>query len=381
MLFPGPAHAHRAAGAVLRLVRSRKRGRAAAALADSPSAIFYNPANITRLSGLQLNLGMAVLMPRWKYVPLDGQASGATSNVSVVTPPSFSLTYNFGNFGYGDVAAGLGFYAPYGSSFSWPSDWAGRQQVQQMTLQVFEISPVVAWRPHEMVTIGAGLRIMPASVYLKQAVDFGDQAEGEAQLAGTGTGIGASAGVTVMPTEGLALALTWRGPATIRLTGESDFDFPPPFDTKAFDDDVETKLPLAQVLRLGVAYDVMPKTLNVSADLEYQMWSTYKSLSLTFLDAQGNVDSRVTPNPKVQERNAANCWVLHLGAEYRLLENVAVRAGYVYDSNVLPEKTVNPAPPNSDLQSVTIGGSYYFKQFGVHAHFVNMVTLSEFGIW
>jgi long-chain fatty acid transport protein len=346
------------------------RGYAAAALANSPSAVFYNPANMTRLSGLQLNLGMTALMPRWEYVPLDGAAGATKSETSVVPPPSFSLTYNLGDGGFGDLAAGVGFYVPYGSTFSWPSDWVGRQEIQKISLQIFEVIPALAWRPHDMVSIGAGLRIIPANVYIKQAVNFGTvdnkPIDGEVEMAGSGTGIGASAGVTLLPTDGLAVALTWRGPATVKMTGASDFDFPPPFDTQARDRDVETKVPLAQVLRLGLAYDVAPKTFNLSADLEYQMWDTYKNLTITFIDDAGARED------VVQKRNAKNSWVLHVGGEYRPSESLAVRAGYVFDQKVLPEATVNPAPPNSDLHVVTLGASYYYKQFGIHGHFENI---------
>ncbi len=337
------------------------RGAAATALYTSPSAIFYNPANITRLDGLQLNAGATALMPRWEYAPIDGAADATTkSNAGVVPPPFLSMSYKLGDQGFGDLSAGLGLYVPYGSAFGWPDDWAGRAEVQEISLQVFEVSPVIAWRPHPAVAVGAGFRFLPSTVYLRQAVEFGAETSGQVEMKGRANGLGASAGLSVWPSEGLSLGFSWRSPVTLRFHGESDFEFPPPFDTEARDRTVDTEIPLAQVYRFGVAYDISPE-LNVSADVEYQLWSAFEELRIVFTDAAGATEEVASP------RDSRNSVTVHTGAEYKIAPKVAVRAGYAYDQKTLPEETVNPAPPDSDRHVVMLGGSYWWDRFGVHA--------------
>jgi long-chain fatty acid transport protein len=340
------------------------RGTAAAALYGDPSSVIYNPANVSRGRGLQLSLGGSGLMPKWTH------SAGGTlteSETGIVPPPNFSATWQLGDTGIGDLGAGLGVYVPYGSTFAWPALWNGREQIQEIGLTVFEISPVLALRPHRTFALGAGFRYLPSSVYMKQAVQFpGGSQDGSLELGGTGSGVGASAGLSFWPMEGLSLAFVWRSPVTLKMEGESDFDFPAPFDAMAVDRDVRTEVPLAQVFRFGVAWDALPGKLNLSADLEYQLWSEFKELAITFVNPDGSEEIKASP------RNSQDSFVVHVGGEYKVTDRFAVRAGYIWDQHTLPEETVNPAPPDSDKHVASVGASYLFDRFGVHAHFSNV---------
>lgn len=345
--------------------RASGRGGAAAALSDDASAIYYNPANISRLEGLNVSLGISGLMPGWEWSPPAGTAGAATKSEStLVPPPHGSVTYALGHApALGDVAAGLGFYVPYGSSFSWPTGWAGSEAVQQIGLTVYELAPALAIRPHRTFGIGASFRYLPATVYLKQAVRFGSAETGTVELAGTGAGFGAAVGLSFWPVDPLSIALTWRSPVTLNFKGDSNFDFPPPFDPNAIDKDVKTSVPLAQVFRLGLAVDVVPRRLNLSTDVQYQVWSTFKALDIRFQNADGTETISSSP------RDSRNSFVVNAGGEVHITDAFAVRAGYAWDQRTLPEATVNPAPPDSDKHVVSVGASYNFKHFGINAHF------------
>ncbi len=358
------------------------RGYAAAALFDDPSAVFYNPANVSRLEGVQVAVGAAAMMPRFSYTPVSGSPEEKTDS-TVLPPPHLSATWMLGNFGIGDTALGVGFYIPYGSTFSWPAGWSGREQIEQISLNVFEVSPVLSVRPAKWFSLGAGFRYLPAQVYLKQAVDFGTQKEGQVELGGSGDGMGASAGLSVFPADWLSLALTWRSAVTLKFKGNSNFQFPAPFEPDGQSGTVATQVPLAQVFRFGVAADVIPHRFNLSADLEYSQWSTFKELSITFIDPSGHQTVQSSP------KNEKDSFTVHVGGEYKITDAFAVRAGYVWDQHTVPEATVNPAPPDSDLHIITVGASYYFgRRFALHAHVEDVIfakrtsTTSDFpGTW
>lgn len=379
LLVPAAA---RAGGFSVSEVGSRESGRgtAAAALAESPAAIFYNPANLAPQDGLRLQLGGSGLMPLWSHTDLvSGEAT--KSNGGVTTPPHFAASYNFGDIGLGQLALGAGVFVPYGSTFSWPADWAGRAEVQEIALQVFEISPALSWQPHKMFSIGASFRYLPANVYLKQAVLFGSEQEGSVALSGSGSGMGAGVGIGFFPVDGLSIGVAWRSAVTLSFKGQSNFDFPAPFDPQAIDKDVKTSIDLPNNLRFGIAYEVL-KGLSLSADLEYQMWSSFKELAITFVNPDGTETVSASP------RNSTDSFVFHVGGEYRFHPNVAIRAGYVYDQHTLPEETVNPAPPDSDKHVISLGLSAYFSSFGVHLNFADVIfaqrtsTTSDFpGKW
>ena len=347
--------------------RASGRGYAVAALYDNPSTIYYNPANISRLEGVQLDLGATAIMPRWQWSPVYGSEPGekTKSETGMVPPPSFSATYNIGNPGQGDMAVGLGVYVPFGSTFAWPEDWAGRGDIQKIALQVIEVAPAIAWRPAKELSIGATFRYMPSQVYLKQAIVL-PEGEGDIELAGGGTGYGASVGIGIYPNDRTSLALTWRSGTTIALKGDSDITLPAPFDASAVDRDVTADLPLPYELRFGIAYEAIPQKLMLSADVNYQMWEVYKSLDITFTNPDGSKEL------VSKARDSHDTVSLHLGAEYMVSDVLALRAGYVFDQMSLPEATVNAAPPDSNKHVATVGASYFFGDFGVHAHFENV---------
>ena len=60
------------------------RGYAAAALYDDPAAVFYNPANVSRLEGVNVAVGAAAIMPRFSYTPIGGMVHLGLSNSSVI---------------------------------------------------------------------------------------------------------------------------------------------------------------------------------------------------------------------------------------------------------------------------------------------------------
>jgi long-chain fatty acid transport protein len=349
--------------------RTSGMGTTGTAIIDDPAAVFYNPASITTQSGLHLQAGISALMPKWSFTP-EGSSTETTSLTRTSTPPNFAATYNFGTIGPGQLAAGLGVFAPYGSVFAWPKGWVGQGQVQTLQLQIFEISPVVAYRPHKRVSIGAGLRIIPGSVYLKRAVEFGDQATGKVELGGRGTAFGATVGVTVMPMDQLSIGFNWRSAATLDLKGDSDFNFPAPFTAQGVDRDVTAPVPLPQIFRLGAAYNVIPE-LKVAADIESEIWTPFHELAITFKDKAGNEETLSDP------REAENSWVLHLGGEFKANDALTVRAGYAYDQKTLPERTVNPAPPDSVRHLVTVCASYAFDRYAVHAYFGDAFFVSR----
>jgi long-chain fatty acid transport protein len=150
------------------------------------------------------------------------------------------------------------------------------------------------------------------------------------------------------------------------MTGQANFNFPAPFDTDAVDKDVTTKIPLAQVLRLGLAWDVT-KELNLSVDLQRQMWSSFQNLSIHFKNSDG------TETVQSSARNSTDSWVFGLSGQYKVTDALAIRAAYAFDQHTLPEYTVNPAPPDSDKHVISLGLSYLFGRYGIHAHFADAI--------
>jgi len=176
--------------------------------------------------------------------------------------------------------------------------------------------PTVAFRPSRYFALGGSFRYLPTSVYLKRpCASAPPRRDGGPR--GHGLGIGAAAGAS-SPFDGLSLASPGaRPPPSSRR--KSDFRFPPPFDPQAVDRDAKAR---CRCRRSSAGHRLRRRAqmLNVSADVEYQMWSTFKSLDIRLQNADGTETISSSP------RDSTNGWVVHAGAELRLSNAFMVRA-------------------------------------------------------
>ena len=92
-------------------------------------------------------------------------------------------------------------------------------------------------------------------------------------------------------------------------------------------DELETELPLAGTLNLGLAYRFGDRW-TVAADVNYVFWSTYEHLTFTFTNsANANQPAIPLSTPK----DWKNSMTYRIGAEYKASDRLDLRAGFYYD--------------------------------------------------
>jgi len=118
------------------------RGLAVVATADNPSAIYYNPAGLTQLTGNNLEAGFYGIYLDPQYTPPGGGNTFHNQEPFGGVP---QLYYVHGNekktFSYG-----LGVYAPSGLSVRWQDSAGLRTAGVQGSLEQIAINPVVAFK-------------------------------------------------------------------------------------------------------------------------------------------------------------------------------------------------------------------------------------------
>jgi long-chain fatty acid transport protein len=362
---------------------SKASGRAYAGIAakDSASMVWWNPAQLTQMDGLQLSLGVAIINVGFDYAKLDGSDPTESTRANT-TPPSLFVSYKLGEQGLFNWSVGAGFCVPFGSAVEWPADFSDNM-IYSLGLRVYEGRFVTALSLGDQLSIGGAVRVIGGGVEAKQSVAFGSAVEeGYVDLAGQAdVTTGFSLAASLHPHENFTLALTYRSDVDIHFTGNANYHFVPPFEKN--DENVEADITLPWELMFGVAWEVMPKRLTWTADLGLEAWSSYEELRINFFDDDGNLT-----NSSASPRESENAFKFRTGVEYQIMDIAAVRAGYLYDPNVTPEENVGAAPPDSNSHIVSVGASYYWNWLGVHAHFLyaifakRTVTTSELpGVW
>ncbi|HQT98857.1 MAG TPA: outer membrane protein transport protein, partial [Thermodesulfobacteriota bacterium] len=108
------------------------------------------------------------------------------------------------------------------------------------------------------------------------------------------------------------------------------------------------KLELPATAALGVAYTL--DRLTLSADADWTFWSSYKELKIT--------NASVSSLSSTQRKDWKDVCALRLGAEYRVTDPLALRAGFVYDPTPVPADTMGPELPDATRLNYMAGAGY-----------------------
>jgi long-chain fatty acid transport protein len=358
-LLPGiavvPARA-RGAGFAIYEQGASATGRACAvtAVADRPSALFYNAAGIALLPGLNVEAGDTLIFPLGQHEdPATGRTTDAVSQVFY--PPTIYASYLLP----GSVALGLGVFAPFGLGMEWPADWIGFTEIESIELQTFFINPTVAWRPFSWLAIGAGFDAVRGTVELRKGIDLVDE-HGSLHGAGGAWGFGGNAGILFRFLGGdLSFGASYRSAVKLDFTGDADFSVPPSFASLLEDQPLESSITLPHAVAFGVAGNPF-EMLTLSADATLTLWSSFRQFGMRFPgDAERPEDEQLT---QFERRDWSDAWSVRFGLEVRppVAPGLALRAGVVYDTSPSPSDTVSPSLPDADRIDASGGVGYVF---------------------
>jgi long-chain fatty acid transport protein len=353
-------------------------GFAFTAQADDPSAIYFNPAGLTQLKGQNVMVGLTYVREN------GGEYTGTTpvdNTTAIKNETQKSLNFYIPNLYYTKTNAstgfsyGVGIFAPFGlgQEYDNKSTSIFRNQITKINLQTIVVNPTIAFKVGEFLSVGAGIDWMYGRAKLaKTAVVPGVGNIYDLDLDGTGDAWGYNFGLLLKPSANLRIGANYRSPFTLKIK-DGDVEIrninstvpfvpnpaPPPaafttaqvFGGTSFDTKASTKISLPATFALGVAYTV--GRLTVEADADWTFWHSYTSLPIDIRDNKGAL---------LPDTNAPKNWkdvvALRLGAEYRVTDPLALRAGFVYDQNPVPADTMGPELPDADKLYYMVGAGY-----------------------
>ena len=337
------------------------RGNASVATDTDPSAIFYNPAGIAVASGTAVTIGSSLIFANGAFTP-EGSTDKTSTDTSPAVLPSVFVTSRVHDL----LTVGIGFHAPFGLAIPWPTSAPTTDVIKEQSLRTYFISPVIGLNLNKYVpglTIGGGLDIVPATVELTQYVFFGS-VQGQGHLGGTATGFGGRAGAMYAPPAlpQLSVGVMWRSSVGEDFTGTGNFDIAAPFRTQLpADGPISTSITLPQSVTGGIAYRPI-ENLEVEADVIWMNWSKFNTLAV---NAQTTTMGMTTTTTVEGYTDTTS---VRVGAEYKLpAQNLAVRAGYIYDPTPIPAAYLTASLPDANRNDVTVGASYKFGTYAVNA--------------
>src|SRR5581483_157794 len=189
------------------------RGNAFVATADNPSAIYYNPAGITQLDGVNAQFGTHIISINSTYEAPGGGTYHSKFGVQAV--PEFYLTDKLKDY---PISLGFGIYAPYGLAIHWPDNVPFKMAGMQAALTYVSLHPVVAWKVCDQLSIAAGPTFNVAQVMFRQAVD---PAGDKFQFHGDDHDFGYTAGLMWQPVEKWSFGANYHSATKMNFSGTS----------------------------------------------------------------------------------------------------------------------------------------------------------------
>ena len=323
-------------------------GRASAgivAAASDASTAFHNPAGMTELVGEEMLAGATVVYAGYDVanrnstattpgtggapVPLTGD-NGHPRTLEVVP----TLFYARPMTPERNFWIGLALTSPWGLGVKYDDDWFGRYDSIETRLTTVNLSPVVAYRVTEWLSIGGG----PSAA-----------TDGRTKVTGDDISVGFNVGVLVKPWSRTRIGLHYRSGMSHDLKGNlrvSRLTGALAPGNGRFNAKVRLREP--DVASIGIAHEVISGT-TLFTEAQWFNWSRFNELRVERSD--GGPDS-------VRPQEWKDTWSFYGGIEQRLFESWTLRGGAGFEQTPTVDRFRNTSLPDGDRVRIGVGVSY-----------------------
>jgi long-chain fatty acid transport protein len=374
------------------------------AIADDVNALYYNPAAITELEGLQIQLGTTGIIPLVHYdaayvndppdqirtypsyengtyieKPVNDGENSTDAKIRGYTPIHLYASYRFDDLG---ISVGYGLNNPFGLGMHWPGDWDGRFVGTETEIQTFFNQPTIAvdiaklagFKDRLKLSAAAGYNFVYGTALLGRKTDLrvgevlsiGELTDPWGQLSMTGSAVGHGFNLAVYAEIPglLAFGASVRSAILMQFSGTAKFKFNdagrqtvdllgmsiPDKTTGTVD------ITLPWNMNFGVAF-LGIENLKIAADAYLAFFESYDQLELKFSCVKNGTCSEGL-NADPIEKHWGKAWQFCLGAEYIIAGSFIVRAGGGVVLSPVPDEHYDPSLPDGFRTLVSAGLGY-----------------------
>lgn len=330
-----------------------------AAIAENASTIFYNPAGMTRLKGVNASAGVTAIRPSFKFSNEGSTVPGATGSNggdagSWAAVPNAYLSWELTPSWY----VGLGVGAPFGLMTEYEDEgWTGRYHSKKFSIESINVNPSVAYKVNDRLSLGAGIDWMHLDAEFSRAVPAiiggGYRGDLDATVKLKGDAWGWNLGAQYQITPETRLGLSYRSKVKIDADGTtklSNHNVPAPIPAQTVNASTSVELPDTAIL--SVVHD-LNNQWQLLADVSWTGWSSIQSLDIdNGALGQDSLDLRFR-----------DTWRLALGANYKLNQQWILKGGVAWDQSPVHSDTHRPTSlPDNDRYWLSVGAQYNFNE-------------------
>jgi long-chain fatty acid transport protein len=348
------------------------------AIADDASTLYFNPAGLTQLPGVQFDQGIDLIIPDAKLTDTG------TKDYSAFAAPSTPQGGNGGNPGSASpvpdffvsaqipdspVTLGFGVTAPFGFASKFEQNSFARYDSIDSFIETIDMQPTIAIKLNDWLSFGIGLDEQYAYVKLRSAIPdpFSPgiiATDGRLTLTGHNWATGFNGGLLIQPTPDTNIGLSYRYGITHNIPGSVTVANLTGLVAAANQQvNAMAALDLPDIIQAGIAHKLTPD-LTLLAEFDYYTWSNFQAINIHTTSASlGNL---------VTQENYRDTYSFALGAEYQLDEQWRLRAGIKYDQTPTVDAFRDTRVPDGDRFWLATGFHFQWDEHigfdGSYAH-------------
>lgn len=345
---------------------------------DDLSAVHYNPAGMTLLSGTRFQAGGVWIDVDAPIKTANGDSENGRLKGQMI--PAGYTTHQVND----SLWLGFGMTVPFGMGTQYSKDWEGTSRGNESMILTFDMNPSFAWKVSEFISVGGGVSIQYAKAKLGLGLDqnmLGAPSKhvGNAKLEADSWDWGYNLGVMISPTEKLRFGLSYR--SSIEHNAEGDMKFSnmtgllQKLDGFTFASKATVKTP--DTVMLTGTWEATD-SLRLSGLVRWANWSNFKTLVVNN-EVPPVVQGKAGPAAgKIAKHEIQNdwedTWLFSVGADYAVNSNWTVRGGVAYEKDPIADQSKRMAViPDTDRLWLTLGSTYKYNdqlQFDVGAAYL-----------
>ena len=319
---------------------------------DDLSAVHYNPAGMTLLSGTRMQATGTWVAVNLDYESHDGSVT-ENGRLKGQTIPAGFITHQIND----SLWAGLGLTVPYGMGTEFNENWGGMDRGTESMILTFDINPNLAWKVNDKLSIGGGISLQYAKAELGFGFDVPSfKTAAHANVKGDSWAWGWNVGMMFQPVETVRVGLAYRSHIAHNADGHTTLDIN---GMGSLTSDMKVRIKTPDTITLSATWEATD-ALRLSGTARWSKWSNFKSLSL---DNSGFDNQRVDQIASAHStitNNWDDTWFFSVGADYKLNGQWTVRGGVAYDQGPVENQYRMAVIPDTDRVWFSGGASYKY---------------------
>ncbi len=335
-------------------------GSAYVALAEGATAGYWNPAAMTQFDGKAFESDMAGILPHASHsysasflaaalgglIPAYTQGVGNSGNTALL--PSLYASWQLTP----QLWAGLSVNAPFGLGVSFPTAWAGAGYGQNSDLKTYNVSPSLAYKINDMISIAFGVQVQYMDVSYNALAT--PATLGTAVIKGDGYSYGYTLGATITPTPTTKIGVGYRSALNQKIDGTLTTAV-----AGSTPGGVNVGLNLPALLSVGLRQGIGDR-FTLLAGVEWQNWSR---IGTAYLYTSGGAAATIAGSVVTFPFQYSDSWFYSLGGEYAVDPALKFRAGIAFEKSPITDRVRTTRLPDNDRMWYSVGASYKHPQF------------------